>query len=454
MKFVRILHSVLIAAVLVFFASMELYCQEDIYFEELLQRTDTIENPVYKPMISIGYGTLNFVGDVKSTNKMPGTDNPAFRLSVSTFLDNSHHVLLNFSFLSGTLSGEKRSITDAAPNLNFKSDIRTIGASAKYEFGHFLSDQLKFRPYISLGIEQLNFTTNGDLYDSNGTLYHYWPDGSTRNVSSTVPGTSVQLHRDYVYETNLEKFERDNFNLGYSTNSFAIPAEVGFSLKVSPRVSFNIGTEYHYTFTDYIDNVAARGTSVAGNRAKDGYFLTHATLQFDMFSEPKTRTVELLFADIEFDPLFFGDEDGDFVLDNADRCLGTPYGVVTDTLGCPLDTDSDGVPDYLDMEPDSPDGRWVDEQGVTITEDELLVRLSRDKVMNRDDLEAYLELIRGNYLERRKEDIPEKFAMVDLDEDGYISFDELLKVIDGYFDFTVDLSIDELRELNEFFFSQ
>lgn len=454
MRFVRILHSVLIGIVLVIFTGTDLFCQQDVYFEELLQRVDTIENPVYKPMISIGYGALNFVGDVKSTSRMPAAGNTALRINVSTFLDNSHNILLNFSFLSGSLTGEQRSTTDAVPNLNFKSDIRTIGASARYEFGHFLSDQLKMRPYLALGIEQLSFTTNGDLFDSNNELYNYWPDGSIRNVSTTFPGTSERLHRDYVYETNLEKYERDNFNLGYSTNSFAIPVEIGFSLKMSPRISFNIGTEYHYTFTDFIDNVAASGTSVKGNRANDGYFLTHATLQFDMFSEPKTRTVELLFADIEIDPLFFEDEDGDFVLDNADRCLGTPYGVATDSLGCPLDTDNDGVPDYLDLEPETPEGTWVDVQGVTITEDELIARLSRDKVMNRDDLETYLELIRGNYLERRKENVPEKFAMLDLDEDGYISFDELLKVIDGYFDFTIDLSIDELRELNEFFFSQ
>ena len=44
--------------------------------------------------------------------------------------------------------------------------------------------------------------------------------------------------------------------------------------------------------------------------------------------------------------------------------------------------------------------------------------------------------------------------VLDSDADGYISFDELLKAIDLYFDFQVDLKIEELRELNDFFFSQ
>ncbi len=64
----------------------------------------------------------------------------------------------------------------------------------------------------------------------------------------------------------------------------------------------------------------------------------------------------------------FDDEDGDFVLDVSDRCPGTPFGVAVDTLGCPLDGDNDGVPDYLDQEPETAEGAWVDEQGVTVTE--------------------------------------------------------------------------------------
>ncbi len=51
-------------------------------------------------------------------------------------------------------------------------------------------------------------------------------------------------------------------------------------------------------------------------------------------------------------------------------------------------------------------------------------------------------------------EIPDEFADLDSNEDGYISFDELLHVIDDYFDFNIDLTIDELRQVNEFFFSQ
>ena len=79
-----------------------------------------------------------------------------------------------------------------------------------------------------------------------------------------------------------------------------------------------------------------------------------------------------MYADVDFDPLFFDDEDGDFILDVTDRCPGTPYGVEVDTLGCPLDGDMDEVPDYLDKELESAPGAWLNEDGVTVTDDEFL----------------------------------------------------------------------------------
>jgi OOP family OmpA-OmpF porin len=57
------------------------------------------------------------------------------------------------------------------------------------------------------------------------------------------------------------------------------------------------------------------------------------------------------------------DNDGDGVIDNLDKCPGTPRGVFVDANGCPKDSDGDGVPDYLDKCPDTPRGVAVDAQG-------------------------------------------------------------------------------------------
>jgi len=72
----------------------------------------------------------------------------------------------------------------------------------------------------------------------------------------------------------------------------------------------------------------------------------------------------------------------------------------------------------------------------------------------REDLAAYMALFEETFKEMQLTEIPEKFAVLDTDEDGYIAFDELLHVIDDFFDFKINLSIEEIRELNEYFFSQ
>lgn len=48
--------------------------------------------------------------------------------------------------------------------------------------------------------------------------------------------------------------------------------------------------------------------------------------------------------------------------------LDTPSGVKVDSDGCPLDTDGDGVADYLDKCPDTPKDNKVDNNGCSILE--------------------------------------------------------------------------------------
>jgi outer membrane protein OmpA-like peptidoglycan-associated protein len=71
--------------------------------------------------------------------------------------------------------------------------------------------------------------------------------------------------------------------------------------------------------------------------------------------------------------LLFGggyvDSDGDGVPDYMDKCPNTPKGVKVDMFGCPLDADGDGVPDYLDNCPDTPHGVAVDNHGCPLDSD-------------------------------------------------------------------------------------
>ena len=63
------------------------------------------------------------------------------------------------------------------------------------------------------------------------------------------------------------------------------------------------------------------------------------------------------------------DSDNDGVLDDYDKCPGTPVDVKVDQDGCPLDSDKDGVPDYLDNCPGTPAGVKVDKVGCPLDSD-------------------------------------------------------------------------------------
>jgi outer membrane protein OmpA-like peptidoglycan-associated protein len=65
------------------------------------------------------------------------------------------------------------------------------------------------------------------------------------------------------------------------------------------------------------------------------------------------------------------DTDKDGVPDYLDKCPDTPQGVAVDSVGCPVDTDGDGVPDYLDKCPDTPKAAkgMVDKNGCLLDSD-------------------------------------------------------------------------------------
>lgn len=430
---------------------------EDLLYQEV----DNL-NPVYKPVAGAGVGMFNFLGDVRNSNQSPLTGEFGYKVNLATFLDNQQIIRANFFFMQGKLSGNERSTTDLMRNLNFESEILIFGVNLNYDFDNFYKTYRRVHPFISVGFETMTFNSKVDSFlvvENAMEKYYYWPDGTIRNRDYTPEGRAdpslEMIQRDYVYETNLRE---TNWGLGdYPQYSFAIPIDVGIDFWLSNRVLFRVGTSYHITFTDNIDHVSAENTSgVIGNSMNDDFMFTYATMHLDLFSSKKTLTVQKLFADVEFDLTLMGDEDADGNFDGWDKCPGTPFGVEVDTVGCPLDDDADGIPNYLDDEPYSRYGAFVDDRGVEIREDDLIRMLDMSAAVNRRDVELYLRTPSSysSYKNITADEIPEKFLRVDTDGDGYISFDEVLDEIDRFFDFSSNLSSEDIYELNNFFFAQ
>jgi len=428
--------------------------EEDIL--RLLTREVEVENPVYMPVLGIGMGYFNFFGNVNDPFRTI-TGQPGYRINVSTFLGKSHYFRANLTFMMGGLTGTQRYVPekpdDDFKNLNFKSDISSFGLTFHYSFKPLIRGKF-FEPFISVGIETLQFDSKADYYYGDHQPYYYWTDGTIRNGSEISNPNAKIISRDFNYETDLRTETKGDYN----QFTAAIPVDIGIDFNVSNRVTLRAATSLHYALSNVIDGMSPKA-QIPEYKADKGYNMytfSYLSLHVDLFSSDKVKIVEDLFADIEdFDYSLYDDEDGDGVFDFADECPGTPPGIPVDSIGCPFDSDGDGVPDYLDREPNSRPGAIVDEYGVEISEDMVMEILNAGAIRRRD-VESYLMMHKAQNRARRTESlpIPEKFKSVDRSGDGYISFDELMRAINDFFDGSSGFSPDDIRELNEFFFEQ
>jgi outer membrane protein OmpA-like peptidoglycan-associated protein len=136
----------------------------------------------------------------------------------------------------------------------------------------------------------------------------------------------------------------------YSKNSLSYDGEVGIRIPFSSDLGLMISTGLHFMQTDNLDDVSpANATSFPAGAQKDYYGTVAVSLSYSLFGVK--------------------DSDGDGVPDYLDRCPNTPEGVLIDESGCPIDSDHDGVPDFQDKCPDTPAGAKVDKDGCTIDSD-------------------------------------------------------------------------------------
>ena len=433
-------------------------------WEKMLTQTVEIANPVYMPVLGVGVGYLNFFGDVKNNGSNPFMGNLAFKVNVHAFIDPAKHYKVNLYAMltipgATPLTVNQYDYKVPQNNKNFSSDLYMIGINGHYDFDHFIKKTAFVRPFVSIGGELLSFNSKtdklGKYFDGKvwhtDVAYNYWNDGTVRNVSQGGSETqSYLMERDGTYETDLSS-DTSYTSEKYSQNVFAIPVEFGLDFTISNRTNIRLGYAYHYALSKYIDGI--------GGSSFDKIGYTYVSLHFDLFSDPKVKQQQLLLAMIDeegFDNMY-DDEDGDMVRDVLDNCPHTPKGIPVDTLGCPYDEDRDGVADYLDKEKNTSPGAIVDRDGVEIPDSQVWDVLNLE-ALPREQVELYLSTLSnlgaGSGRRMGKVEIPDKFKSLDLDKDGYISFDEVLKAIDAFFDFDTDLTTQDIYELNDFFFAQ
>ena len=168
-------------------------------------------------------------------------------------------------------------------------------------------------------------------------------------------------------------------------SGFVIPVGAGLSLKMSDRMSMDASVNFVLSQVD-IDKTT--------EEQNDNYAVFNLSVSYDLFT-PKPSELDYLkekyYSDVNYDKLDMSDQDGDLVLDINDYCPETPTGVKVDENGCPIDTDNDGIADYLDKEKNSLAGAIVDEKGVTLKEDQFKSKYDKNEVASREFANFYNE---------------------------------------------------------------
>jgi len=323
---------------------------------------------IFKPTIGLGVGMLSYYGDLYSKHAQSFTTaRIGYEIMLSQPISKSFH--LNFYGLFGKLGANEQL---GIRNENFQSEIRMGGIHLMYDFSNFIPEHHKFRPWIATGIEGFEFLSKTDLRDKNGLKYHYWSDGSIKNLAETdaAASTAINLVRDYTYETDIRELNADGFGK-YPERSWAVPIGAGFILDINERAKFKIGTTFHLSFTDYIDGVTKTSTgNRIGNKAKDNFVMTSFSLHYDLVVKSNADTMPDGYYDgIDYLVLDDEDEDGDGVTDFKDDCHKTPKTAKVDKKGCPVDEDKDLIADYYDEELPTPASMIANGVGIGITDE-------------------------------------------------------------------------------------
>lgn len=261
---------------------------------------------------------------------------------------------------------------------NYKSTIQDISLQGLFTFNNvrFHKQKTKMNIYLGAGVGATIYDTRVNALNGD-TKYDFSSISAGGYSSRKDIRKELKDMMDNSYETPAQTDGPNRSKLFGQTFRPSAHIITGMAFKLSKRVNLAIENKFSLLKDDLLDGQRYQdGAPAVLTSNFDAYNYTSIGLNFNIGKnavEPLYWVNPLEYAYSELNnPRHmklpkpeFDDEDGDGVVDQLDRCPGTPAGVKVDTHGCPLDTDGDGVPDYLDKELITPTAcQPVDADGV------------------------------------------------------------------------------------------
>jgi OOP family OmpA-OmpF porin len=213
-------------------------------------------------------------------------------------------------------------------------------------------------------------------------------------------GVGFNLSQPEFFLNNESQYVSVLDNKTYHTPGYIhFNPELKYSISESFDLDLGFKMTYHYN-SDWID-----GFNSGSRNDVFSYFYIGATYNFAkngsnkslVYSSPLSNIYSMVKDAESKMGMLTADSDGDGVPDFFDKDPNTPEGVAVDGAGRPLDVDMDGIPDYLDADPFTARGAKVDASGNELDSD-------GDGVPDSKDLEPNTP--KGSLVDARGRKIP------------------------------------------------
>ncbi|MFL9483503.1 OmpA family protein [Chitinophagaceae bacterium LWZ2-11] len=315
-----------------------LLCGSSIFAQDTLKQTTTITPP---PLFSGNTGFRTWSIGVHAGAMAPfaatGGNNdftkwlPKIGYGAYVKYQLSHTLGIQADFLRGTLEANNNKLINGAPSTSpyqsFQTDVHWAASlSGVITLGNINWSQLHtaIQPYVSVGGGIINF--NPTLVTAAGTTVNYKPDGSVNKFYIPVGiGLKANLSKSinldlgymmgYVDGDNLDGYAKapylnDKFSYGHLGLEFSLgnPSKPQLARHNAPA-------------------------QLAQNMKEDNDAMRAALAASEARYNQRLAEINSLRADIDKLKM---DSDDDGVADYLDKCPGTPKGVKVDGSGCPL----------------------------------------------------------------------------------------------------------------------
>lgn len=239
--------------------------------------------------IGISGGVVHYIGDLANEKTIPFSAMGAgSSVTIRNFLNNPKSSGVQYRKLDMQLrfSWHRLQYDETSPiggksgmdlrnylrGLNFRNDLFGTEIGFTYNITPNAKARLhkpKMSYFVMAGVGVFYGKPKADLFRGSTDInnrYHYWKDGTIRDVAENSGVAGNVIEKDGEYETDLSQWRTEGQGFGKEVNSvqpysnwnIGIPLGAGIRYMHNKYLTITAEFNYYHFFTDYLDDVSGR----------------------------------------------------------------------------------------------------------------------------------------------------------------------------------------------------